>query len=682
MSVSSAPPETAAEVPFTPLSHDQSHDPSASLRQLGNQSESLKRQRMQKQLSYDLMEGAHPTAAIPEGRRMHRSSSSNTTTSVVRPLEGQSLGSSFHGDLLPSSIIGQRAWKFNSNPSSGNVSQENILASSHSDVSPPVLVQRASSRTHHPQPYHQRAFSNSHTFSQDHQVVPYHLHSSSGSFHAVNQQVSPSFPVGDFNEVLPYVNNACLPSQHAQNGPTLSQASSCHCCAVQPCACQQYTASAFQSQDQIAPAGFHGHHHHHHHSTGSGGYACVSCGAGSRSTSQASMRPQLQPVAQPPQNFPTAYPSMQNITQQTFLPSSSFTSPHQTMRLPPTRHLPLINPHEHHQQTHPYSGYGTDGSGDDVFHSYSGEHQPAVPERSRTHPQASGSMNGTPRSTRSHIRAPPDPVSNQTESTGSRRTPVHSGARGSEVSMEMQYVGPAIAEKNASKRVWDAPSHSGELNDSDSGFRESSPHGVSGESGRRSFTPNTSARLTSELRKLQQPPPSPIRSNSSSKSTRAESPNKQFTRQSKKKPSSISREHDNDREDSLSDDNIPVVYKDDENDTKWTSLVRPNKERSRTITRGAVQYRSLRYERDKQIHRRKPNRNSFQSFDGNTVDSCRQKQVAPKSPGVANGSSHRLKSKSSQDNLANLLTGLPPEVRNGLMQLSRQYPQQESGKLM
>ena len=37
---------------------------------------------------------------------------------------------------------------------------------------------------------------------------------------------------------------------------------------------------------------------------------------------------------------------------------------------------------------HRYSGYGTDGSGDEVFHSYTGgDHLLAAPERSHSHPK-------------------------------------------------------------------------------------------------------------------------------------------------------------------------------------------------------------------------------------------------------------------------------------------------------
>ena len=318
-----------------------------------------------------------------------------------------------------------------------------------------------------------------------------------------------------------------------------------------------------------------------------------------------------------------------------------------------------------------------------MFHSYSEDHHFTVPERSSTHPQVS---NGTSKMANFRIRVHQDSISNQTENFGSRRTPGHSVTRGSEVSMEIPYIGPAavtVAEKSSSKHVWDVPSHSGgELNDSDSGFIGSSPHG---ETGRRSFTPNTTARIHNELKKLQQqqsPPPVMLTNakGSSSKGSMTESPAKQF-RQSKKKPSSISREPDNGDEDSLSDDNFPVVYKDDDNDAKWSSLVKPNKdkERSRAIIRGAVQYRSLRYERDKQPHRRKPNRSSLQSFDGNTQDSCRPKHVAPKSPGT--GSSHSLKSKSSQDNLTNLQTGVPHQVRD-VQQNNHQHSQYDNGKLM
>ena len=672
-------------------SEDQSHDSSASLLQLPDQLESSQRRRMPKQMSCELIEAVHHTAPIPDVRRMHRSSSSNTATSGVRSLESHSLASSLHGDLLHNPIIGQRAWRFNSNPSSGNVSQENILGSSHSDVGTPVSNQRVLVRPHHhphPQPYHQRAFSHTHTFPQDQPAVPYHVHSPSGSYHAVNHQISSVYPMRDFSEALPpHSNHSCQASQHAQSGQSLSQTSCCHYCTVQPCTCQPYVANGYQSQEQLAGS-IHAHHHHHpqqqQHSGGSvaGGPVCVNCGSSeSRCASQASVRPQMQAVAavQPPQNFPTAYPSMQNISQQPFAPSS-FSIPHQTTwHPPPTRHLSLVTPTHDHQGHvgHHYSGYGTDGSGDDVFHSYSEDHHLTAPGRSSTHPQVS---NGTSKMANFRVWVPQDSISKQTESLGSRRTPGHTGPRGSEVSMEIPYVGPApVAEKTSSKHVWDVPSHSGgELNDSDSGFIGSSPHG---DTSRRSFTPNTTTRIHNELKKLQQQSPPPVtisNGKSSSKVTVSENSAKQF-RQSKKKASSISREPGNGQEDSLSDDDIPVVYKDDDNDAKWSSLVKPGKEkdRSRAIVRGAVQYRSLRYEREKQLHRRKPNRSSLQSFDENPPDNCRPKHSAPKSPGT--GSSHSLKSKSSQDNLTNLQTGVPPQARN--VQQSSQHSQYDNGKL-
>ena len=153
-----------------PQSHDQSfqsHDHSPRLNSI-MQSEASQRhvrtKHMPKQASFDQIEYNNAPPPAVEGRRIHRSSSSNTTNVVVRPLEVHPLGSGNISDLHHNPICGQTAWRFNSNPSSGNVSQENILASSHSDVSIPTSYPRGSVRPL-PPPYHQRAGSNSHRYS-------------------------------------------------------------------------------------------------------------------------------------------------------------------------------------------------------------------------------------------------------------------------------------------------------------------------------------------------------------------------------------------------------------------------------------------------------------------------------------------------------------------------------------
>jgi hypothetical protein len=334
------------------------------------------------------------------------------------------------------------------------------------------------------------------------------------------------------------------------------------------------------------------------------------------------------------------------------------------------------------------SGYTTDGSGpDDVFQSFPEDHLLSVtapPERSSTHPQSGGS-----RSSRSASRPPlhqrarmsQDALSSSdhVESTAlHRRTPGaggggHNSTAG--MSMEMPYVGPSpgsgnsVTEKSGSKHAWDVmTSQSGDLNDADSGFIGSAPHGINGEI-RRSFTPSMSAKLTTELKKLPLSQPS-LTTNSvsglNSHMPGAEGSASQKTKAKKKRQSSRSSEQENRfslHEDPPSDDNIPVVYKDD--DESWkSSTVKRNKERA--ITRGAVQYRSLRHERDRQIQRRgKPNRSSLQSFDGSTLDSLqlervgRTKHSSSKSPGTSvngHGSAHSLKSKSSQDTLTTCST--------------------------
>ena len=625
-----------------------------------------------------------------ETHKIHRSSSS-TAPVAVRPLDpGHSVRSSLQGNmssdtLLNNFIHGQLAWKFNSNPSSSNVSQENILASSHSDVNIPLSSPRPSVQTHHSRAYnhHPHRHSSSNPLSQELQALLQNRSSPSNSHHVVNHQiVSPSFQlVRNFNEIAaPYSTQKSCPVHRTQSGHSLSQGSGCHCSVVQnyPCNDQQYVVtphntsnSPYQGQEQSRAPRI---QHHHSYS-----YNCAM--DSSRSASRTSMRqPTSSTVVQPPQIFPTAYPSTQNIAaQSTYLSSLSYTPPRHS-RQPsrtPTRQLSLATPHDHTQPAAGYvpqrsSGYTTDGSGpDDVFlHSYQEDHlQTAAPERSSTHPQ----VGPTAKSSRhQRARMSHDPLlSDHVESTmvpSSRRAPASSGqysagTRGSEASMEMPFVGvfgAGNSEKGGTVRhAWDVlTSQSGDLNDADSGFTGSAPHGINGEN-RRSFTPNTSAKLQTELKKLPLSQPSMACNNVNGfahQSGAEASPKK------KKRPPSHSFEQENRlRVDSQSDDDdFPVVYKDDD-DCRKPSAVRRAKDRA--ITRGAIQYRSLRYERDRQIPRRsKPNRSSLQSFDGNTLDSLqleraasktKQHHVTPNSLDFVsgNGSVHSLRSKSSQDTL-------------------------------
>ena len=637
-----------------PLSHDLMQD---LMSLLSSQPESPQKKRILKQMSYEQIEPSH-VARVPmsDTQRMHRSNSSNTTTSVaVRTLDSHSLGSSVHDNIssLPAhhSIIGQPAWRFNSNPSSGNVSQENmLLASSHSDVNvSPVYHPRMLTRPHMQQPLHhnhQRAYSNSHVYALEQRgVSPFTPHSPA-SRHTVNQhQLNPaSFSTGHYIEDQQYATrHGYLPMPHigGGGGRTLSQSSCCQLCTMQPCVCQHDSLHA--SQEHVVPTGI---HNHYRQGSGTG----FNSGAESRCNSRASTK--LQTVVQPPQSFPTAYPSCQNIANQPLF--SMIAQSHQ----PPTRHLSLIAPGDHHQTRdgQRFSGYTTDGSGDEVFHTYSGEHLATAPERSNTHPLVA---NGASKAIKSRVRTSQDHLGDRSESTTSKGvSPGHSRGGGSEISMETAHVGPgAITDKSNSKHVWDMLSHSGELNDSDSGFNGSASHGINGDSGRRSFTPSTNARIRNELKKLPQSPPPTFPSNGGCSSHAAELEALRQTKQlAKKKSSSANYDQENDA-DIQSDDNIPVVYKDDENDERW------KKRKGRAIVRGAVQYTSLRYDRDKKIHRRKPTRNSLQSFDGNTLDSLdvtmKAKNAAGQAlPGLANGSAHSLKSKSSEDNIASSLAAL------------------------
>ena len=749
LSVSSVPPEapvigdeallySAGQQQFHEEAHNmtsphQSHD------QLHHShDQTTRRQRIPKQMSFEQIEAGHPMQTVMDTHRMHRSSSS-TAPVRVRPLDvaGQSTRSTplqsnnVSSDLLPPNhnpINGQLAWKFNSNPSSSNVSQENILASSsHSDVNIPESSPRAPMQA----PPHMQAsnhrlrnHSSSNPLSQELQAL-LHNHSSPNNLHpATNRHIfSPTFHVGgNFNEAaaLPYTTQRSgCPVHRTHSGHSLSQGSGGHY-GVAPthCTCldqQQYSvviaptnnivSSGYQSQEHISCNGPHIQHHHSY---------SYNCGMDSRSISRNSMRQPAPPsagtstsivTAQPPQIFPTAYPSMQNISQQPFLSSlPSYTPPrHSRQHAAPTRHLSLATQQDHTQHSmhvpQRSSGYTTDGSGpDDVFlQPYPEDHLLSItaagpPERSRTHPQTSEPMRSKSASRlqqRSRISQGALSSDHMQESASHRRTPVGgrstAGTRGSEMSMEIPYVGPSpgpgnSSEKSGSKHAWDVmTSQSGDLNDADSGFIGSAPHGINGET-RRSFTPSISAMLSTELKKLPLSQPSMTTNSVSGFNSHmpgAEgSPQKSKTK--KKRPSSRSAEQENRlsvQDDPPSDDNIPVVYKDD--DESWkSSMMKRSKDRA--ITRGAVQYRSLRYERDRQIQRRgKPNRSSLQSFDGNTLDSLQLERTSrtakhsSKSPGTANGhgSAHSLKSKSSQDTLTNILacsTAVAPQQGRGL----------------
>ena len=690
-------------------SHDQMHQSHDQLHQ--SHDRVSRGHRMPKQMSFEQIEAAHPTQSVMETHRMHRSSSS-TAPVRVRPLDaGQSMGSAHlqgnnvSSDLLPNNFIhGQAAWKFSSNPSSSNVSQENILvSSSHSDVNVPVSSPRAPVQApHHAHAHacnyhHPQNHSNSNPLSQELQALLHHQSSPSNTHYSTNRHIiSPSFHVGvNYNEptpLLPYTTQRSCPVHRTQSGHSLSQGSGSHHCVVQPCTCndQQYSVVAtnnllsngYQNQEHSnAP------HIQHHHS-----YS-YNCGMDSRSMSRTSMRQPQPPsgtVQQPPQIFPTAYPSMQNIAQPHFLSSlSSYTPPCHSRQ--PVRHLSLATPQDPTQQQQPglvpqrSSGYTTDGSGpDDVFQSYQEDY--LQPERSSTHPQTGPSTKSASR--HQHSRMPQGALPSDLMESGlpsNRRTPVGghgSGTRGSEISMEISLVGPSPGpgnmEKSGSKHVWDVTtSQSGDLNDADSGFIGSAPHGINGET-RRSFTPSTSAKLQIELKKLPLSQPSMTTNSVSGFPHMSGVEGSQKSKSKKKRPSSHSFEQENGlHDDPPSDDSIPVVYRDDDENRKSSTMKRS---KDRAITRGAVQYRSLRYERDRQIQRRgKPNRSSLQSFDGNTLDSLqlerpsRMKQPSSKAPGSAmngHGSAHSLKSKSSQDTLTNMLIGstvpqgrgLPPGV--------------------
>ena len=708
-------------------SHDQMHQSHDQLHQSHDQAN--RRHKMPKQMSFEQIEAARPTQTLIETHRMHRSSSS-TAPVRVRPLDaGQSMGSAHlqgnnvSSDLLLNNLIhGQPAWKFNSNPSSSNVSQENILvSSSHSDVNVPVSSPRPPMQApHHAHAcnHHPRNHSNNNPLSQELQALLHNQSSPSNAHHAMNRHiVSPGFHLGgNYNEptTLPYTTQRSCPVHRTHSGHSLSQGSGSHYCMVSPCTCndQQYVvtpsnvmSSGYQSQEHSNMP-----HIQHHHS-----YS-YNCGMDSRSISRTSMRqpqpqPQPQPpsgTVQPPQIFPTAYPSMQNIAQPQFLSTlSSYTPPRHSRQ--PARHLSLVTPQDHTQQAgyvpQRSSGYTTDGSGpDDVFQSYPEDHlQLKAPERSSTHPQSGPSTKSASRQQRARMSQgtlPSDLVESALPSN--RRTPGggHStGTRGSEISMEMSFVGPSTGagntEKSDSKHVWDVTtSQSGDLNDADSGFIGSAPHGINGET-RRSFTPSMSAKLQTELKKLPLSQPSMTTNSVSSFSHMSGVEGSQKSKTKKKRPSSHTFEQENGlHEDPPSDDSIPVVYKDD--DENWKSST-TKRSKDRAITRGAVQYRSLRYERDRQIQRRgKPNRSSLQSFDGNTLDGLqlerpsRTKQPSSKTPGSAmngHGSAHSLKSKSSQDTLTNILIGstvpqgrsLPPGV-SGHGHHQYQHTKDENGK--
>ena len=714
-SMSSEPLETPAvgdEAPFYSarrqqfhdmmmMSSHQSHDQMRTSHDQMHQSHDriTRGRRMPKQTSFELIEATR----TPQTAAMHRSSSS-TAPVIVRSLDGQS---NLHGNvssdlLLNNPIHGQLVWKFNSNPSSSNVSQENILASSsHSDVNVPVSSPRVLVQPHHQHAsnHHPRSPSNSNPLSQELQALMgiQNHHSpvaTSNSHHAVNHQViSPSFHVGNYLEAVatPYATQRSCPVHRTLSGHSLSQGSCCHYCVVQPCNCHDQQCvvgvapnitNGYPSQEHISPvvvgSNVNTHIPHHHHSN-----SYNNSGTDSRCTSRTSMR---QPsaagiVQQPPQLFPTAYPSTQNIAQQTFLSSSLYTPPRHP-RQPPmvTRHLSLVTPQHDHTQAqgghtpHRYSGYTTDGSGpDDVFQSFSEDHLLAAPERASTHPQVGTGAKST-RHQRSRVSQ--DPLSDHIDSTltSNRRMAGHSGTRGSEISMEMPFMGgPAgagMSEKSGSKHVWDVTtSQSGDLNDADSGFIGSAPHGINGET-RRSFTPSASAKLQTctELKKLPLSQPSMTSNSVSGFSHLPGAESSQKSKPKKKHPSSHNHEQENSvyEADPPSDDNIPVVYKDD--DESWKSST-TRRSKDRAIKRGGVQYRSLRYERDRQIQRRgKPNRSSLQSFDGNTLDSLQLERASgrtskhtPKSPGSTNGhgSAHSLRSKSSQDTLNTLAVSVP-----------------------
>ena len=675
-------------------SHDQIHTTYDQLHQSHDQA--TRGQRMPKQMSFEQIEAAHPIQTVIEAHRMHRSSSS-TAPVRVRPLDaGHSTrstplqGNNISSDLLLNTPIhGQLAWKFNSNPSSSNVSQENILASSsHSDVNIPESSPRAPMQAPphmHGSNHRLRNHSSSNPLSQELQALLHNQSSPSNSHYAMNRHIiSPNFHVGgNFNEAaLPYTTQRSCPVHRTHSGHSLSQGSGGHYFVVPMCTCHQQQhvvgpniSSGYQSQEHSNTP-----HIQHHHS-----YS-YNCGMDSQNVSRTSMmRQPPSEVAQPPQIFPTAYPSMQNISQQPFLSSlSSYTPPrHSRQHAAPTRHLSLVTPQDH---THPggghmqvpqrSSGYTTDGSGpDDVFQSYPEDHLlslMAPPERSSTHPQT-GPRSKSASRLQQRARMSQDALaSDHVESASHRRTPagVHSaGTRGSEMSMEIPYVGPSPgagnSEKSGSKHAWDVTtSQSGDLNDADSGFIGSAPHGINGEA-RRSFTPSMSAKLSTDLKKLPLSQPSMTTNSVSSFSHMPGAEGSQKSKAKKKRPSSHGFEQENRLsvpEDPPSDDSIPVVYKDD--DESWkSSTVKRSKDRA--ITRGAVQYRSLRYERDRQIQRRgKPNRSSLQSFDGNTLDGLQLERASrtkhsSKSPGTVNGhgSAHSLKSKSSQDTLTNMLIG-------------------------
>ena len=732
-------------------SHDQMHQSHEQLPQ--SHDRATRGQRMPKQMSFEQIEATHPMQTVMEIQRMHRSSSSTAPVRVVRPLDaGQSTRSTplqgnntVSSDLLLNHIPihGQLAWKFNSNPSSSNVSQENILASSsHSDVNihessprPPVQAPPPHGSNHR-----LRNHSSSNPLSQELQALLHNQSSPSDSHHAMNRHVlNPSFHVGgsnfNFNEaVFPgFTTQRSCPVHRTHSGHSLSQGSGGHYCAVvQPCTCHDHQQYVIAPSSNIISSGFqsqeHGNstpHIQHHHS-----YS-YNCAMDSRSVSRTSMR-QLPPPPPPssgmttttttvqpapPQIFPTAYPSTQNIAQQPFLSSlpPTYTPPRHSRQHPApptTRHLSLVATQQDHPQPNSHgpgaggrmhvpqrsSGYTTDGSGtDDVFQSYPEDHLLSVtaaapPERSSTHPQTGGgsrSRSASRPQLQQRARTSQDALSSSDHMESAalhRRTPgagggysSTAGTRGSEMSMEMPpYVGPSpggggnsTVEKSGSKHAWDVmTSQSGDLNDADSGFIGSAPHGINGETGRRSFTPSTSAKLSTELKKLPLSQPSMTTNSVSGFNSHmpgAEgSSSSQKSKAKKKRQSSRSSEQENRlslHEDPPSDDNIPVVYKDD--DESWkSSTVKRSKDRA--ITRGAVQYRSLRYERDRQIQRRgKPNRSSLQSFDGNTLDSLqlervsRMKHSSLKSPGTSvngHGSAHSLKSKSSQDTLTNILT--------------------------
>ena len=639
-----------------PLSHDQMHqsrDPSHDppLDTFTYQPVVLSSRRgMSKQISCDeQLFAVH--AAVRTTPGMYRSSSSAATCAPVGLQLGDrhSVGSSMHSnisDLPPAHpVSGQLAWRFSSNPSSSNVSQENILASSHSDVNVPttsnprVLVQPHS---HHHPPTH-----GNNTLSQ--QGIPHNHHC---CHHAVNQQ-GQSFSVGGSCEASLHANSnhschSTMPHAAAAASASLSQCSCCQCGAAvlphsvcQRCSCQQHpdASNCFQHTDQPV-AGFHSHLY---------GGGCN----GSTDSRCASRASSVRPPAQF-QHFPSAYLSSQNSFHQQLIPLS-FAPPRQSQTR--TRHLSLISQHDRGHVPHHFSGYGTDGSGDEVFHPSSEDHSRTAPERSSTHPQVA---NGASKMIQSRRRVSQDPLHDST-TVHTRRIPGHSGTRMNRVPMETPFVGPAISEENNSKNTWDIASHASDFNDS--GFFGSTPHGTSGES----------VKYSTEHKR---PPPQPTMSNYLDKSPPCKP---------KKQPPSISCEQDDAQEDLEDDDSVPVVYKNESDDETVGRFSSSTRYKERVPMRGAVQYRSLRHQSDKQIQQRKTNRNSVQSFDRHTLDSLerrsKSKRISKSSSGAVNGSVYSLKSKSSQDMLSTSLTVPKRQVCNPTPVSSRHHPNNEEGKL-